>query len=397
MCKSCGALFVAILSAEAACSPRSRAESPQPDDTSAVLEQFDVAGDGGMLLIPASVEGHSCVCLVDTGASMTVFDSSLKQLLTFTNATIQATTPTGSVDVALCDPPNLSVGKLAVRLEDPIGCRDLGPWRWSPDHELFGIIGMDVLGQHIVHLDFDEGRLSFLKSVPKSWEALLPIDGQAHSPVVHTAVQSGPAVPCLIDTGCVGMVGGLNSQVFNSLEARHLVTPIGSSFFTDLCRKSQQRVGRLPALSLGNFKLPAAVVGEHTGPNLLGLGFWSRFNVTFDFAKRAMYLKRNDNFELAANANLSGLHLLRRRGEFVVDHFDRESPAQLAGVEVKDVIESVDDQRADRLKLSSLRRLLCTAGKMVRLTLRRRDRLIAVRFTLPGERVGPPEPSVAFN
>ncbi|HET6881764.1 MAG TPA: PDZ domain-containing protein [Pirellulales bacterium] len=233
--------------------------------------------------------------------------------------------------------------------------------------------------------------MSFLKSVPDTWETLLPIDGTAQVPMAHVALPAGNSTLCQIDTGCLGLAG-LNHQVFDALESREILLPLGKSYGIDLCRTAEARTALLPSIGFGNFQSPPAVVGELDGMNLLGLRFWSRFNVTFDFPQRAMYLQRNSNFELAEGADRSGLHMFRRRGEFIVDRIDQGSPADVAGIEPLDHLLIVEKQPAATLTLPSLRKLLCVPGKKLRLTVRRGERQLAAMLELAGDVQGPPPP-----
>lgn len=355
---------------------------------SPVIERFDVRGNA--LLVPVTIGGHSSALsfLVDTGASLTVFDTSLKRLLISRNAIEKASTPHGSIEMEMCEPPRLQLGSYPVKLEQPVACTNLAALANIAEDEVVGIIGMDLLSKHILHLDFDEGTLSFLNSVPDTWETLLPIDGTARAPMAHVTLPAGSSLQCQIDTGCLG-VAALNRRVFDALESGDLILPFGKSYGIDLCRTAEQRTALLPPIGIGNFQSPPAVVGELDGPNLLGLRFWSRFNVTFDFPNRAMYLRRNSNFDLAEGADRSGLHLFRRRGEFIVDRIDPRSPAEVAGLQPRDSLMSVDSQSAEVLSLSSLRKLLCSSGKKVDLTLRRDERRIAVDLQLSRDPQGP--------
>ena len=308
-----------------------------------VIERFDVGGNA--LLIPVTIDGHSpaSTFLVDTGASMTVFDTSLKRLLISRNAIGKASTPHGSIEVEMCEPPRLQLGRYAVRLEEPVACTNLAALSSISDDDVAGIIGMDLLSKHILHLDFDEGAMSFLKSVPDTWEALLPIDGTVREPMAHVALPAGSSTLCQIDTGYLGLAA-LNRQVFDTLGSREILLPLGKSYGIDLCRTVEVRAALLPSIGFGNFQSPPAVVGELEGMNLLGLRFWSRFNATFDFPRRTMYLQRNSNFGLAEGADRSGLHLFRRRDDFIVDRVDPRSPAEIAGIEPLDHLLSVGKQ-----------------------------------------------------
>lgn len=65
---------------------------------------------------------------------------------------------------------------------------------------------------------------------------------------------------------------------------------------------------------------------------------------------------------------MSGLHLLRVRGETVVHSVDDGSPAARCGIRPMDVILDVDGVRAEKCSLFGLRRTLCDEGRVVRIS-----------------------------
>src|SRR5262245_4197654 len=80
-----------------------------------VLQEFDVFKDGDLLLVPVTLKGKEFLFALDTGSTLTVYDSSLKPLLGLPKGSGKGTTPDGDVTLPLYDPPPAALGRLAVR------------------------------------------------------------------------------------------------------------------------------------------------------------------------------------------------------------------------------------------------------------------------------------------
>jgi S1-C subfamily serine protease len=116
--------------------------------------------------------------------------------------------------------------------------------------------------------------------------------------------------------------------------------------------------------------------------DLLGLGFWSRHIVTFDFPNRVIYLRQGARFKEPDRYDLSGLHLLRINGATVVHSVDDGSPAANAGIRAKDVIVKINHQTTAKQRLFAIRRLLSVEGHEVAMTVKHGDEDFEVAFSL---------------
>jgi len=65
-----------------------------------------------------------------------------------------------------------------------------------------------------------------------------------------------------------------------------------------------------------------------TGPSALGIGFFRRHHVTFDFPNQMLYLRPAKQFDIQEEYDMSGLHLLRVEGKTVVYSLDADSQRQ---------------------------------------------------------------------
>ena len=97
---------------------------------------------------------------------------------------------------------------------------------------------------------------------------------------------------------------------------------------------------------------------------MLGLVFWSRFVVTFDFPGEKIYLRKGKGYERPDLRDLSGLHLIRRDGAVVIESVDEGSPGASAGIQAGDVLATLGSKRADKTTLFEIREALRQAGPL---------------------------------
>jgi hypothetical protein len=108
----------------------------------------------------------------------------------------------------------------------------------------------------------------------------------------------------------------------------------------------------------------------------LGEGFLRRFTVGFDFEGRKMYLKPNERVSQPHLFDASGVAFIRRDGRHVVYGVIPNTPAADAGIQVGDVLTSVDDRPASDLTTVQLRNQLSEDGATRRLVFERAGAVI---------------------
>jgi hypothetical protein len=117
-------------------------------------------------------------------------------------------------------------------------------------------------------------------------------------------------------------------------------------------------------ISLGDFSVDRPIFDESSTMSLLGLGFWSRFVVTFDFPNQNMYLRKGKGYGRPDLRDLSGLHLLRRDGAVVVHSVDKGSPGSLSGLQAGDMLMTLGSLRANETTIFEIRKVLSQAGPL---------------------------------
>jgi hypothetical protein len=334
-----------------------------PPVESVVLERIKIAKGGDAILLPVKIAGRERMFVLDTGASHTGVDRSLL------NGDITSMERIGTadreIDVLRFPAPEATVGSLGFNGIDKVVGIDLMPLREASGLPIEGILGMDFLSRHVVRVDFDKGELCFLTAAEPRCGIAIPLtDGDDGSgrPQVRGSVGGLERIPFLVDTGYGTLSSGsLDAATFSLLKKWKDLRIVGQGVFRCLSGDGVEEIGQSSVFAVGDVRVerPVWTSGKTSA---LGLGFLSRFVVTFDFPKGVMYLSPGADVAKQDLWNGSGLRLLRKKGEAVVERMDADSPGERAGLRSGDSLIRVGDEAAGTGSLFELRKALCGRG-----------------------------------
>jgi hypothetical protein len=250
-----------------------------------------------------------------------------------------------------------------------------------------GVIGHSLFERFVVELDFDRGVMRLLE--PETYQPApeahaLPLTLRHRVP--YTAVHVTPRDGEPFETEVVVDLGASHAISLNTgaSDAIRIPTPsietiLGRGFSGPI----HGRVGRLEALQLGGARLEDVVasfpVAEHQNPRgidslggNLGSDALRRFETTFDYSRRRLFLRPGAAFGEPFRFDRSGLRLGMGR-ELCVELVLPDSPAAAAGIEIGDVLTHIDDAAVTGADYGTVRETLAGDGE-VHLSLRRGDR-----------------------
>jgi len=248
------------------------------------------------------------------------------------------------------------------------------------------MVGFELFRRFAVQIDY--GRQELTITDPKHFQpagagTAIPFVFYDHLPMVTGLIADFPA-RFDIDTGSrseVDITGPSASA--HQLSERfphgvHAVTGWGVG------GPARSNVIRLPSLTLGAVRIdkPVAGLSENKGgsisdPNYdgnIGSGLLKRFVVTFDYAHQTMYLKPATPAPVDAGTfDRSGMWINAGPQGYVVTDVTPGGPAAQAGIEVGDIITTLNGSPARFEGLSDARLLLRSraAGTRIELTLQR--------------------------
>jgi len=362
------------------------AHSQEPTSTSdpKTLAEFKIAKGGDPMLLPVRFKGKEYLFVLDTGLSHMVFDSSFKNVLGKAKKTEKGFTAGGPMDFELFDAPKAFLGPFNLKDCGGVFCIDLNMLSLIAGRKVSGVIGMNFLKNYVVQMDFDKGKLLFLKPATTKnpdWGQAFEIEYYPIGiPFISGIILNDIKVDFMIDTGNNGTVI-LRYFIFEKIVSGNQIktsnTLAETAAGTVRCRSA-----RMGNLSIGSFEYQGLIFDEGNF-NALGLSFFSRHLVTFDFPNNRIYLKKGKKFEEVDEVDMSGLHLLRISNKTVVYSVDQGSPAQRAGIRANDVILKVNDEDAKAYDIWELRRLLKSGDRYkIKMTIKTDDDVKEVSFLL---------------
>jgi hypothetical protein len=337
-----------------------------------------------LLLVSARLGDRNILCLLDTGACLSALDVRWKIAVGKFRETRLLQTPAGATRVETFDWPKMTLGGQALESNAPLACLDLEGLRRATNEDIRGILGMDVLGALRLQIDFDEGQVRFLESLPEDRTGLgtpIPIEfNDDGTPFIAGLVGGDTPERFLIDTGAQG--NSLEFARFDELLDRGCIR-LGSSFVSlTAAGEARGDRGRLSKLSVGSLS-HENLRFSRTNVNSLGLRYLSRFVIAFDFPEGFAYLQRGANPMRPEPRATSGMTLQWIDGKPVVESVRTAGPAEAAGVKPRDVLLQINHKHASEFDPFALRQLLTSkGGTSVPLTVRRAERTIDLVLTL---------------
>jgi hypothetical protein len=303
-------------------------EKPAHPRLPATVSMNEDAGRGGLLMVVVRLaDGEKLPLAVDTGAALTVLDKSLEPKLgsRLDTGTLLNFGVTQDVDVYAA--PKLYLGNVPLQITGTntvtFDRQKLADKGWPSS--FMGLIGMNVLRNYCLQLDFAAGKLRFLDDEhadKKNWGRPFPLtdigDG-CFSINENLAGVNGAG--SLIDTGCDSS-GWLRPALFRqwtnqeSSADEKIYSPdgtLGGEMYHELDLRELN--ARALASDDGHIKF-----------NGLGLRALAENVVTLDFPNRTMYLKHTSDWPLgsreteaamksALKSSIKPLEQLKKRGQ----------------------------------------------------------------------------------
>lgn len=346
-----------------------------------------ILGDGDMILVPVQGFNRTLYFIVDTGFTISAVDSVYESYLGGQLDTYTAVSALGQKDVPVYPGPNLSVAGRPVALAEVVKL-DLSMLRQITGEPCDGILGGDWFARNVVDINFDNHTLTLENETPeivKQTYAPVSVDLARGYYLMAATVNQDKPLNLMIDTGDSGSLS-LNQSTWQEVFGTNQMKTAGATVADAVNNVAQTEIGTVGQMSVGSLNytnLHAMLIKNAHRPSRLGLRYFRRHNVTFDFAAGRLYLQPDREFAMSDVEDMSGLHLLRLGEKTVVYSVNADSPAAAQGVMANDVIEAVNHQPATTLKMETIRQMLRSGdGTSVALQIRRGDATLNVRIML---------------
>jgi hypothetical protein len=376
---------------------RSLCSPPTEPESKLVLASFDIPKHGDLLVVPVTTGNETYKFGVDTGASRTVFDTSLRKHMGEPGEKLTGHSSLDkTLEVETRYPPDAKLGELhldpscdmdsgmqlfglidiQVQHRVPVPLMDFSALRKLIGYDVRGIIGMDFLRQHVVRIDFETGKLWFLKAAMDRTEPCEKIAWDKNGlPTVEVQVVDRAPAPFLIDTGHGGgaMAGTVERRLFQGLVQSKMISDVEdgqpANDFTG--NKTTTQSGALRSVEVGTFKHDDLLftTGDRS---ILGLGYWSRYVVTFDFPNSVIYLTPVPHYRTRVQRHCSsGVSFVGAGGSIVVDTVKQGTAAAKAGVKAGDIVLAIENQSMKGASVFEAYEAIESAGDRLSLTIKR--------------------------
>jgi hypothetical protein len=254
----------------------------------------DAGREGLLMVVVRMANGEKLPLVLDTGAPITAFDKSLEPKLGRRLGTGMLRNFGVKQDVGVYAAPKLYLGNVPLQTDGTnvitFDRQKMADQGWQ-SLKVMGVLGMDVLRNYCIQLDFAAGKMRFLDDEhadKTKWGEPFPLtdigDGCF---TINENLAGVKSLGSVIDTGCDNS-GWLQPALFQQWTNRESSADgtLGGEIYRDL----DLRV--LDAKSL-------ASDDTHIKFNGIGLRVLAENLVTLDFPNRTMYLKRTSDWPLA--------------------------------------------------------------------------------------------------
>lgn len=325
-----------------------------------VVAEFNVAKQGDLVTLPVTVADRTYSFLLTTENGAWVFDESLRSLL----GSFIDRLSDGTQMVERYQMPALRVGPLAVP-PGKAACLDLQELYGMSGHDIRGVIAAEFLRGKVFRIDFDRGKFQLLRAVPGAAGERFNLVWKEGVPRLLLDIPGAGKEEFLIALQRGLKSGSLRVPLFDQLVASGQLKPLGTAEDAEYSVPDGWVAfpqARMDALRVGAFQHEGAIFGA-SRHNTLELGYLSRYEVTFDLAHSALYLKRGSQYSRPdLYSAVAGLSIAADRKEVRVFRVKDQGPAQQAGLEFFDEIVKVDERFAENTSSLELARLLSTPG-----------------------------------
>lgn len=348
-----------------------------------VTHEFQIDTDPQWIKLLLKVDRREMPFVIDTGATTTVYDESLKSLLGAPKRKVTLKKSGRDRVVETFQAPEASLQGMSLPTDSEVLLDDFRPLSRAVRNEMLGVIGMSQLKLLNVELNCGAGRIRILNRIlPEAGNEVRIRYSNARLPHVECSLAKTRKEYFLVDTGLSQAII-LEPIVFDSLQQSNKIIPTGRVVRTGGGSQMEfSAAGLLSDFSIAGLELNDLVVlrGIRGGKNMLGMRFLSRFVVTFDFPNGTMYLRPGLRFAEPDVLGIQGFGVYFGGDDLIVVSVDENGPADKAGLRTNDAIEQIDGVGIAGKSLYQLQRAFEKPGHDLNLRVRRGEetRLITV-------------------
>lgn len=268
--------------------------------------------------------------------------------------------------------------------------------------DIHGILGYDLFSQFVVKIDYERKMITLTnpeKYRPNRRYKRLDIKLFMGRPYIEGYVRQndGSIVKghLLVDSGAShSLMLEIDSDSSIFLPEKYVSTIVGWGLSGEL----NGQMGRIDSLNLAGFGFHEVLCtytsdyGSGVNERILdrkgsiGGELLSRFTIIFDYYHNQIYLRKNSNFRKPFIYNMGGLDLIASGSNFKlykVIHIIPDSPAEKAGLQIEDIVLSINGQMITEMSIQEVNGYFRTRPKSrIRMLILRDQKLEMISFKL---------------
>lgn len=316
--------------------------------------------------------------ILDTGVSpMIVTDTTLKESLKVSYPRPIKISGYGNFEGidAFLGATNVKIGDAEAENIPTVFLKDdVLPLSGFVGRKIYGLIGYNFFNSFVVKVSYSNKTLKFIHPDKKTKlkGERIPLELIENKPYALLNIEQVglgvKTVKALVDCGASHAIS------LESLEGKPFPQPDFTMFANlgnGLTGAVKGRMGRVSTLKLGSFKL-MDVLSNYPEYNIdsltnrgrngnLGAEILSRFNTTYDYQNRCMYIQKNEKFGRPFEHDMAGIELYTESGppsRTIINKIEPESPAALVGLKEGDEIISINFKKIDDYSLDDIGSML---------------------------------------
>jgi len=335
------------------------------------------ADKGPHLVAEVELNGHKLLAVFDTGAEISIVDSSVAEDIGLKGAGSYGVTGLNGKSAPARKAPvdRLVIGGF-IRKGGVIAIADLGAMRQETRQPFQMLLGADVLSQVALFVDRDDRILVVLpgnaNATGSTWTAPLTIRQPGNIFMTSLSVD-GHSLDLTLDTGADDEIALRDTSWARIVPPTARATTIGGLSVSGVLVASMVRLGdvKIGNQSIGDAiarQTPSAAVPVQSD-GILGMGILSRYNLLLSPQTGVMVLVAPKKPVAPRRETMAGLQGMPTDEGLVVLHVMAHSPAEAAGIKPGDRICTVDGDRVSAAWVDTPKNdwMIGPAGKTVTL------------------------------
>jgi hypothetical protein len=267
--------------------------------------------------------------------------------------------------------------------------------------DVYGIIGYDIFSRFVVEFNYDDKLLVLhepRKFRPKKYHKRVPLQVINTKPYINAKIsfENGDKeqIKLMVDTGASHALLLDDNSDGIILPSKTLQTVIGRGLGGDI----NGLLGRVKSIQINKFEFEDPIASFPAEGNYsdsmkrgsrhgtIGGEILTRFNPVFDYLRGVLYLRKSREFFEDFEHDMSGLDVMAagsKLNQVKVIGVREGSPADLAGIQVDDIITSINGLNTEDVSFAVITTSLRQKpGKKVNIKIRRKGEIIKTSFKL---------------